>query len=141
MSYRYLHALWCDDIRQEVGNKPSFMGAYLGGMTVPTLPFMLPKLCVHAWASTPIENPFQAVTFKITRDDGAVLGELISDRSHELMPQTGPEDAKSLFLMMGFNMFGVELPENCKYIAVTMETESELLEGPKLRITVAQPIE
>lgn len=140
MSTRYLHALWCDDIRQEVGNKPSFMGAYIAGITVPALPFAFPKLCVYLWASTPIDKPFEKALVKVTRDDGFLVAEISTDNLEQLpLFANTPADAKTGLLMFGINMNGFEIPENCKYFTVTMETESEILEGPKLRISVAQP--
>jgi hypothetical protein len=36
----------CDDIRIEVGNKISLMGMYEKEMSVPFLPFIMPKLCL-----------------------------------------------------------------------------------------------
>ncbi|MCX5825000.1 MAG: hypothetical protein NTY86_16270 [Deltaproteobacteria bacterium] len=36
----------CDDIRAEAGNKISLMGIYNQEITVPFLPFILPKLCL-----------------------------------------------------------------------------------------------
>ena len=40
-------SIFCDDIRQEIGGKPSFMGVYYGAMYVPQFPIMLPKFCVN----------------------------------------------------------------------------------------------
>lgn len=140
MTDRYLHAIWCDDIRQEVGNKPSFMGAYVGGITVPNLPFFLPKLCAYVWASTLIEKPFQNIDVKVARDDGTVLAQMKIDNCQNMAEQLGDVDeAKTMLMMFGMNILGVELPEDCKYISVTLENESEILEGPKLRVTVASP--
>lgn len=35
----------CDDVRDEVGNKASFMGVYQKDIFVPKIPFIFPKLC------------------------------------------------------------------------------------------------
>jgi hypothetical protein len=40
-------SIFCDDIRQEVGGKLSFMGVYYGAMYVPQFPIQLPKFCVN----------------------------------------------------------------------------------------------
>ncbi|WP_020482525.1 hypothetical protein [Methylomonas sp. MK1] len=140
MSNRYLHSLWCDDIRLEVGNKPSFMGSYLGGVTIPFTPFIFPKLCCYIWASTPIDNPFKKVEVQVTRDDGTLLTQMVLDNPEEMIATIeATEDAKSLFLMFGLTIAPAEIPEGCKYLVVTMKTEAETLEGPKLRITIAPP--
>jgi hypothetical protein len=137
MTDRYVHALWCDDIRQEIGNKPSFMGAYIGGLTVPLLPTIMPRLSVHIWLTTPIEHPFEKAVVKITRDDDFLLAQLDVDNIDQDMSQHPKhEDAKNIVLMFGLNLNGVELPDNCKYLSISIETESETLEGPKLLIRV-----
>jgi hypothetical protein len=40
-------SIFCDDIRQEVGGKLSFMGVYYGVMYVPQFPILLPKISVN----------------------------------------------------------------------------------------------
>ena len=56
----------------ELGNKPSFMGVYTGGIVVPALPTVLPKLCVYAWVVSPIESPEGQIqrpgVWRITRE-------------------------------------------------------------------------
>lgn len=42
----YVHATYCDDIRQEVGGKITLVGIYAGQCLVPMIPCALPKLCV-----------------------------------------------------------------------------------------------
>ena len=41
---RHLEVIFCDDIREEVGNKISYMGVYSADLTVPVLPIVLNKL-------------------------------------------------------------------------------------------------
>ena len=43
---RELFSIVCDDIRIELGNKPSFMGVYDEGILVPKIPFSFAKLCL-----------------------------------------------------------------------------------------------
>ena len=56
---RFVHTIFCDDLRQEVGNKVSFMGCYQGELFVPFVPLLLPKLCVYVTVSTPVERPLR----------------------------------------------------------------------------------
>ena len=44
------YVIFCDDIRHEVGNKPSYMGVYLTDLNLhqPAFPATLHKLCVSA---------------------------------------------------------------------------------------------
>ena len=137
MTDRYVHAIWCDDIRLEVGNKPSFMGVFTGGILLPALPTVLPRLAVYIWVNTPVERPFKSLRISITRDDGFLLMEARP-------PQAQTDDAQRSSLpdstrqvaMAGFSLGGVEVPVGCKYFSILVETESETLEGPKLHINV-----
>ncbi|TPQ24916.1 hypothetical protein [Methylomonas koyamae] len=139
MTDRYLHAIWCDDIRLEVGNKPSFMGVYIGGMQIPAAPFVLSKLCCQLWATTPIDKPFRKADIKISFDNGTVVGNMVMDDPAEAIESldAASVEARTFIMNIGMNIIGLEIPENCRYLAVTMETESETLEGPKLMISVA----
>lgn len=42
---KFQYAIICDDIRQEIGNKMSFMGIYKSKIIIPQEPFTFPKLC------------------------------------------------------------------------------------------------
>ena len=70
---RYIHTIWCDDIRQELGNKPSFMGVYTGGIVLDRTPAVLSKLCAWTVAACDIDDSLQAVSISVERDDGEVL--------------------------------------------------------------------
>lgn len=50
---RFTHVVYCDDIRQEVGEKTSLIGLYNGQLGVPDFPCSLPKLCIIVSVSTP----------------------------------------------------------------------------------------
>lgn len=82
-----LHALWCDDIRQEVGNKPSFMGVYTGALVVPQLPLTLPKLCVWLTVTAPPTLALQDLVVAVKLEGGGELLRLsVPD---ELTPSEG----------------------------------------------------
>jgi len=42
---KFEYSIICDDIRQEIGNKLTFVGTYQDVIFVPKLPFTFPKLC------------------------------------------------------------------------------------------------
>ncbi len=42
----FASALFCDDIRLEVGNKHTYVGCYEAQLVVPELPIVLPKFCI-----------------------------------------------------------------------------------------------
>lgn len=72
---RRCDAIYCDDVRQEAGNKLSYMGVYSTDMYVSKLPALLPKFCVVIKAVTPIQRPFGPIQFRVTYGDN-VLAEL-----------------------------------------------------------------
>jgi len=137
MTDSYVHAIWCDDIRQEVGNKPSFMGVYTAGLTIESaLPVILQRLCLYVWVVQNTDKPFNSLVLKITRDDGLVLAELRPDMSDidELITKGNHLNSKHAMLMAGVTINGVEISPTCKYFSITAETEAGILEGPKLHI-------
>ncbi|TCR63115.1 hypothetical protein [Bosea sp. BK604] len=59
---RYGYSIFCDDIRNEVGGKLSFVGCYNAVMFVPqSFPFVLPKFCVHLHILSPAHQPFRSI--------------------------------------------------------------------------------
>lgn len=62
---RYGYCIFCDDIRNEVGEKLSFIGCYNGVMFVePEFPLTLPKFCAHVTLVTPSDRPYRSITLK-----------------------------------------------------------------------------
>lgn len=70
--HRHLEIIYCDDIREEVGNKVSYMGVYAGEMTVPSVPVMLPKLCLAVKVSTDLADPFQSLEVRVVKGEDEV---------------------------------------------------------------------
>jgi hypothetical protein len=140
MKERFVHTLWCDDIRQEVGNKPSFMGVYTGGLVVQSLPVKLPRLCVWTWVVSPIDQPVGKLTLSVMRDDGQVLASLEHDSSAMEFPAV-PEATRQQ-LMFGLALGPISIDENLRYLKVVASIEGEEWQGPKLHVTAAPaPIE
>jgi len=135
ISDRYVHTIWCDDIRQEVGNKPSFMGVFTGGILLPAVPAALPRLGVYTWVMSPIDKPIESLQLQVLRDDGLVLAEIKSEGpTHSAAPSV--DDATRQQILIGVNMGPIEVPEGCKWFVVKVKVDGDELEGPKLRITV-----
>ena len=134
---RILTAIFCDDIRHEMGNKMSFMGCYQGELFVPVVPTGLSKLCIFATALTPIERPFKSLTFRIVMDDNVELARLeIPTEAFSAMPDVVDETAtrKSVSTALMFSPFIIEKPTSLRLMADTEEGE---VIGPRLLIKVA----
>lgn len=65
-------AIFCDDVRQEVNGKLSFMGCYAGVMEVASFPSIAPKLVVFVRASTVASKPFKRLTVRVLNGDELV---------------------------------------------------------------------
>ncbi len=78
--HRTVIAQFCDDVRQEIGNKFSLMGCYGTDLYVPSFPITLPKLCVFVHVRTPREQPFRRLTLRLMRG-AEVLSELEATRT------------------------------------------------------------
>lgn len=128
MRDRHLYALWCDDIRQEVGNKPSFMGVYTAGIVFPALPFTIPRL--GAWLSvvSRVDEPLKSVTFRIRLDDGTILAEM-----QGVVGETRIRPGSTRMHVSGAFLLGpITFPEGCQYVEAVATTEDGDLQGSKL---------
>lgn len=140
MKERFVHTLWCDDIRQEVGNKPSFMGVYTGGLVVQSVPVNLPRLCVWTWVVSPIDRPIGKLTLSVMRDDGQVLASIQHESSAIEFPE-GVEATRQQ-LMFGLALAPISIDDKLRYLKVVANIEGEELQGPKLHVTTAPtPVE
>lgn len=68
----YLFCLYAEDVRQEITGQMSIIGAFQGGLRVPTVPVHLPKLTIIANLRVPAETPPTSVKIEVHRD-GEVL--------------------------------------------------------------------
>jgi len=138
-SDRFLTAIFCDDIRQEMGNKLSFMGCYQGELFVPTAPALLSKLCVYASAWTPKERPFETLAFRIVQDDVNELARL-EVPAEALGEVARMQDAgatrQTVSTAITFAPFFIEKPTSLRLLALTEEGE---IVGPRLQVRVTAP--
>lgn len=123
---RVFVAQFCDDVRQEIGNKLSLMGCYTGEMILQKLPAALPKLCAYVTAITPKEKPFEMLTFRATLN-GDLLGEMAIPPEQLLIdahtPSSTPE-ARRLMANVVMAFAPLVVTKTC-----TLKIEAETEEG------------
>lgn len=73
MSEPRLEVIYCDDVRQELGNKQSFIGVYPGDLYVETMPALLPKLCMVATLSLSSENRLESLRVKVMQGQQCIF--------------------------------------------------------------------
>lgn len=121
-----LHALWCDDIRQEVGNKPSFMGVYTGALVVPQLPLTLPKLCVWLTLSAPQDLPLQDVAVAVALEGGAELLRLplpMAAEPHRTSEATPTQQMARQQVMLALELAPLNLPDQASALTVVVTAQ------------------
>jgi hypothetical protein len=105
------YTTFCDDLRQEVGNKISYMGVYQGMMLVHAFPVALPKLCAAVTARFPRERAPTVLAFKLFLQD-VVIAERSLDPSQLISQQRSEPGANAIFATALFHIapFLVEEP-------------------------------
>jgi hypothetical protein len=128
---RTVIAQFCDDVRQEIGNKFSLMGCYGTDLYVPSFPMTLPKLCVFVHVRTGRDQPFQRLTLRLMRG-GDVLSERVANPD-KLNAGDTPDWARWLSMtgILAVTPFHASGP--CR-LRVVAETESEMLESGQFMI-------
>ena len=137
---RFVHAIFCDDIRQEMGNKVSFMGCYQGELIVPFVPLLLPKLCVQVTISTTKERPIKSLTVRLDQGANPIAAfEVCSDDFSRSTPPA-PDDATRLSASVGVMLspFSITEQGNLRVVVITEEGE---MPGPRLRLRVVPPVD
>lgn len=94
-------ATFCDDVRQELGNKLSLMGVYGPDLIVQSFPTTLPKLCCLFNIRIPVEqSPRKKIVFRLQRDEEVIFQAELTppteDPAKELAPRA--EDASLLWM-------------------------------------------
>jgi hypothetical protein len=128
---RTVIAQFCDDVRQEIGNKFSLMGCYGTDLYLPSFPMTLPKLCVFVHVRTPREQPFQRLTLRLVRG-GDVLSELVAN-PEKLNAGDTPDWARWLSMTGILAVTPFQAIGPCR-LRVLAETESETLESGQFLI-------
>jgi len=137
---RFLSTVFCDDVRQEVGNKLSFMGVYGPQLVVPAFPTTIAKLCFVITARTPVNRPFEALRFRIHKDDSILVEHDMTAGLRDVLTrmQSGPDD--DVLTVIGvLQVFPLALDAPCR-LKVRADTEAGELLGGLLQIAaVAAP--
>lgn len=110
---RQLDAIFCDDIRHEIGGKISLIGIYGPKLFVREFPAVLPKLCVMTKSSTLYTEPFKQLKIRVFKG-AEVLAEADIKMDGSLPPlepfmseSDGPD---APIAMMGANAFFILSP-------------------------------
>ena len=144
---RYVHATYCDDMRQEVGGKLTLVGVYNGSLLVPSFPVVLPKLCLALQVVTAVSEPLKDLTFRVLMDEATLAeGEMaegdlaegfaaIVADSDDAIPE-----ADRRFVLGAHIIFSPIKFEQPSIIRVCIETGGEEMKSNALRVAqIAAP--
>lgn len=138
---RVLIAQFCDDVRQEIGNKISLIGCYGSELLVESLPAVLPKLCVQIKLLTPKERPLERAVLRALLN-GESLGEIEIPvlQLNTKINSFEDDDASRLTYgaIMTFSPFVIEKEGTLQLVA---ETESGPTKGTRLKLLLAKTYE
>src|SRR5262245_52134401 len=70
---RSLSAIFCDEIRGELGNKKSLIGLYQGSSFLPEFPFVLPKCRAFITHVIPYSDGFKSLKIRLLRDEAMIM--------------------------------------------------------------------
>lgn len=132
---RHVEVTYCDDMRQEVGNKTSLMGVYSADLVIKRFPSEIHKLCIAIHVRTSADHPFEMLEIAVQKNDKKEEIELISTGS--LVKPSGESYVMGSTNIIIVQVFMILPPfrvtENT-LLTVMAKTEKEQLNGVGLRI-------
>jgi len=134
--HRLLQVTWCDDIREEVGSKLSFMGIY-DRLVVPSTPFVIPRLAAHLMVYTPIGRPIKKVSFRLFKSDEEkplAVGDLDIPPATPVAGTNDEDPATVSFVSLGVLVGNISITETTHWLQAEVNTGDETLQSLKLRI-------
>jgi hypothetical protein len=135
---RYLHCLYCDDVRMELGNKMSLMGIYNADfLVVGTAPIIIPKLAVAVWVISDIDDRPTRLNFLVKWRDGVELAKLnIPNTSiYPVQHREGATRVETGFFV-NISPFSIE---RTGVVETTVETEKVTLIAGRLYVQIQTP--
>ena len=138
---RFVSVIYCDDIRNEVGNKQSFMGIYRSALYVVDFPAVLARLCVVINIQTSADEPFKSLRIRLLNYDDQIAEAMAPPGMLEGQKQAiasatthGPDGILVCSWAFVLSPFAVEKPMRLR---VRVDADGVELKGPALGIEKA----
>lgn len=131
---RFVTVQFCDDIRQEVGNKYSLVGCYGPSMLLSVMPVVLPKLCAFVRIYTPVNRPFAKLSIHVLRGDQLLTEMEIPQEALSSIRATEHLAGENFVIVgSGLAIFPLAIEEPCM-LRIEVETDEGPIKGDALRI-------
>lgn len=139
---RHVFTLYCDDIRNELGNKSSLMGIYAGDLFVEKFPIVLPKLCAYVVLKSSVDDPIKALSIRLMKDDeqAAIISippDELERVACDVKQNSRYPDISAMSINVALSMAPFFLDKECTLRTIA-ETENGELLGPRLKIQARQ---
>ena len=131
-----IEVIYCDDVREEIGSKFSYMGVYGADLVIPKFPVVLPKLCLVVKVILDIEKPLHDLEVIVLQGDEE--REILGTGQIQFPPKESIQTEGSNFIV--FQTFLILSPfqiDGETILRVHAKTGSEILKGVALRIKSA----
>jgi len=130
---RIAHAVFCDDIRMELGGKYSLMGIYPRVLVLPVRPpVVLPKLGVVVWLVCDIDDPPASATVVVIAQPGNVQ---LFRETITIVAGDRPQDGSmKMSYSIRFSISPVKIA-SLGVIYAVVETELGALRASRLEVT------
>ena len=138
---RYAHAIFCDDIRQEVSGKTTMVGIYTGQLVASEIPCVLPKICIALSLVTPIGRNFEEIIVTGNFNDVEIFKMGLSKHQIEEIMAQAPDMAvpTSFFTVQLMAILSPFQVEKAGKLILSVLADGEKLECGGLEITQAPP--
>lgn len=128
--------IFCDDVRNEVGNKYSLMGCYGSDMVVGLIPSLLPKLCAQITVFFPADEPPSCLIARALLGD-EVIGELITPEgdprriAEQLIADHDDVEKITMQVILVFSPLSISEPATLR---IEIEADGETVRAGRLKI-------
>lgn len=132
----YMWTIFCDDVRQEAGNKLSYMGIYGANLVVPSFPTTLLKLCLAMSIRTKATNPPKSIIVRVLRDDELIHEQTLDDAALIALTQAPePTSTNEKHLTVGaiVQLLNFAVTERC-FVKARAIVDGEELKGGALEL-------
>jgi len=136
-SNAFMTTIFCDDVRNEVGNKLSFIGTYGANIMLAALPATLPRLCAVMSLYLPTETKAELITFALYRDDEVIAqADTSLSALREIKPAPDDGEERRLTIQFIAQVSPLQLAGPCRLKARAV-IDGEMIKGGSVSVEQA----
>jgi hypothetical protein len=139
---RTASCIFCEDVRQEVNHKTSYIGAYPSAIAFPAdappgTPLWLLKLVVAVWLTIDVNDRLERATITVTIPPGRTeVSRLVIPEEHLLPPQPEGDWVRRYVLAVSISLINLSITHE-GFIEVNIETEDGVISAGRLKVVAS----